>query len=302
VGLPGFSGAQIWRLDPAGGYLRAWPTEETAERLAWIHGLQARARRDGNRFVPAIFTGRSGATVVESAGRCWEAGTWQPGEADYHARPSPIRLARACQALARLHLAWSGETTGLLSPIPAVLRRRQALHAVVEWRQPVRRLPDDPLDPVAPIVGRAMRLLGRWLPEVPVWLDRCAGLSLPLQPCHGDPWHDHVLFTGDEVTGWIDFGAARLDHPASDLARLLGSLVGDDAEGWRQGLAAYTERCRLSAEECDLARMLDRSATVLAIGRWLARLDANESGHDRRRLAVRLSDLVRRVESWHVEE
>ena len=60
-----------------------------------------------------------------------------------------------------------------------------------------------------------------------------------MQPCLCDPWHDHVLFTGDQVSGVIDYGSVKEDHIAVDLARLLGSLVEDDENAWSIGLKAY---------------------------------------------------------------
>ena len=91
----------------------------------------------------------------------------------------------------------------------------------------------------------------------------------PLQPCLCDVWNDHVLFGGDCVTGLIDYGAMKIDHPAVDLARLLGSLVQDDAAGWATGLAAYREVRPLSADEEELARALDVTGTVAAAAVWL---------------------------------
>ncbi len=53
-------------------------------------------------------------------------------------------------------------------------------------------------------------------------------LKVPIQPCIGDIWHDHILFLGDGVSGLVDFGGMRADTVAGDIARLLGSLVADD--------------------------------------------------------------------------
>ena len=69
-----------------------------------------------------------------------------------------------------------------------------------------------------------------------------------------DLWHDHILFTGNAVTGLIDFGSVKEDHVAVDLARLLGSMIGDDAAIWEVGLSAYQRIQPLSAEEAALAR------------------------------------------------
>ena len=92
---------------------------------------------------------------------------------------------------------------------------------------------------------------------------------VPLQPCLRDVWHDHVLFTGDEVTGLIDPHAARSDNVATDLARLLGSLVGDDCAGWDAGLAAYQTIRPLALAELALVEMFDQSAVLLSGMTWL---------------------------------
>ena len=101
--------------------------------------------------------------------------------------------------------------------------------------------------------------------RIPICLKRWADRTWPLQPCLCDVWHDHVLFDGDRVTGLVDYGAVKIDHPAVDVARLLGSLVEDDADGWAIGLTAYREVRPFTADEAQLARALD------CRGRWRGR-------------------------------
>src|SRR5205807_3808434 len=67
-----------------------------------------------------------------------------------------------------------------------------------------------------------LRTLPKILPIEIGRLESLADISLPLQPCIRDIWHDHVLFTANDVTGVIDFGAVDMDTPATDIARLLG--------------------------------------------------------------------------------
>ena len=61
-------------------------------------------------------------------------------------------------------------------------------------------------------------------------------LAIPLQPAIRDLWHDHLLFTGDQLTGLIDFDAMQMDSIALDLTRCLGSLVPGDTAKWRRVL------------------------------------------------------------------
>jgi len=118
-----------------------------------------------------------------------------------------------------------------------------------------------------------------------------------VQPCIRDIWHDHVLFTGDEVTAIIDFGAMDIDTPATDVARLLGSLVGDDEAGWRIGVSAYSTIRPLSTVEEHTAKALDTSSPILAGCNWLRwiRVEGRQF-EDRERIIERFRRIVARCE------
>jgi aminoglycoside phosphotransferase (APT) family kinase protein len=100
---------------------------------------------------------------------------------------------------------------------------------------------------------------------------------VPVQPCLCDVWHDHVLFTGEAVTGLVDYGEVKPDHPAVDLARLLGDLIGDDERRFHLGLAAY--RAAGGPVEVDehFVRLLDRTGVVCAVIHWVNELTAGSS-------------------------
>ena len=93
---------------------------------------------------------------------------------------------------------------------------------------------------VRSLAERAWALSQTWAEWVPRALATWAERPLPLQPCLCDVWHDHVLFEGDTVTGVIDYGGAKIDHVAVDLARLLGSMAGDKAKLRAAGLPLFT--------------------------------------------------------------
>lgn len=117
-----------------------------------------------------------------------------------------------------------------------------------------------------------------------------------MQPCLRDIWHDHVLFTGEEVTGMIDYGGMDIDTPATDIARLLGSLVADDEAGWSTGLTAYADVRPLSSDEILAAKALDTSGTILAGCNWLRWIYVDgRSFEDRAQVAGRFRRIVERV-------
>ena len=120
--------------------------------------------------------------------------------------------------------------------------------------------------------------------------------QVPLQPCIRDIWHDHVLFQGEEVSGLIDFGALRIENVATDVARLLGSLVGNDKRGWQRGLDAYAEVRPLSSDELQLAEAFDLSGTLLGGINWVQWIYLEERQfEDRGAVLGRLGEHVARL-------
>jgi Ser/Thr protein kinase RdoA (MazF antagonist) len=273
VAAGGFSGAVVWRGEDEAGTpifaLKAWPAEGmTADRLRLIHGWMLDVQ--GLAFVPRVLAALDSATVVEHGGRVWDIERWMPGTADFHANPCRERLTAACAALARLHRAWSRRSRTVPS-CPAVLRRLRLLD---EWNALRSRFHAagaagassviDALRRGAEIVDRhadaARRRLDRWMP-----------FPSTVQPCLCDVWHDHVLFTGNELTGIIDYGAMKEDHVAVDLARLLGDLAGDDDAAFAAGLAAYAAAGGILDRPAKFVRDLDQTGTLCGIIGWIRR-------------------------------
>jgi Ser/Thr protein kinase RdoA (MazF antagonist) len=301
-GHSGFSGAELWRVKTPGGNwcLKAWPTSFQVEQLRHAHWLMRQGRAAGLEYVPAPHDSSDGSGCVTTTGHIWDLTSWQPGRADFHSHPSPSRLEAACAALGDLHRAWRPVRPGR-GLLPAVRRR---LAAIDQWQtlvrsgwQPEFNSCDD--DALAAWAERAWIVLGFAVRRVPMWLAGWTDVRMPLQPCLCDVWHDHVLFTGDDVTGLIDFGSAKTDHVAVDLARLLGSLVEDDPELREAGLEAYDREVGLAAEDRALVDVLDRTGAVLSLANWMRWIyleGRRFPGDDR--VAARVAGLVRRVESW----
>jgi Ser/Thr protein kinase RdoA (MazF antagonist) len=290
----GFSGARLWRIGDA-FCLRAGPPAQDPTHLAFVHRLMNSARRNGLHFVPTVFAATNGRTVVEHEGRLWELMDRMPGRATYHDSPSRLKLQSACTALGRLHRSWSAGSPPQLSSYPPALSRRLQAAA--------RGLPTGvdftPLDPARPVVERARRVLPPWMERLRSLLVPALPKPEPMQPCLCDVWHDHLLFEGDRLTGLVDYAAVKYDHIAVDVARLLGSLVEDDEDGWREGLVAYSRQRPLSEEDEALAHKLDVTGTILGAANWVRWLsDPQRTFEDRAAAARRLERLVGRIERW----
>jgi Ser/Thr protein kinase RdoA (MazF antagonist) len=297
----GFSGARLWRWEgDEGRYcIKAWPAGEHDYQgtVAFAHRAMNRARRQGLLFVPTL------RAAEVRADRMWEVTDWMPGKADFHQFPTKARLEAALIALARLHVAWHvNDPSRRAQPSVGLWRRfdraTQWTERIESSWQPV--VACDPSGLLTPLVHRAWPLLRHWLPciaaQLAPWRQR---VSL-LQPCLCDIWHDHVLFQSDQVSGIVDFGSLRDDDVTVDVARLLGSLVGDNGEQWTIGLEAYRRVRPLSVEEEALARALDRTGTIIGLANWLNWL-CTEPPRDidnPQRAAERIQSLLGRLESW----
>ena len=231
----GLSGAQFWRLvAPRGALgLRCWPTEHPSpERLDSSTAVLRHAAVAASTFCQCrlrrVAGQRSSSTPAIS-------GNWRPGCRGGRLRPSPSveKLRAAMTALAKFHVAVAdfprpptarlrsaqvaGDRCSRLTRLHELHARRHRELSARDRRQILAR----PRAARPPIRRRAARAPSRTRSPNS---NRSPNIPFPLQPCLRDIWHDHVLFTGDKVTGLVDFGAIDIDTPATDIARLLGSL------------------------------------------------------------------------------
>lgn len=249
----GLSGGRLWR-SPLGWRLKAWPRHDvSAAHLRQTHlWLRHAAALD---FVPRVLGTRTGDTVVIDGEGIWDIVTWMPGEPLLQ-EATPTRLHAAGRALAALHLMWrtAASRTG---PCPAVERRLLALSRAPEANFAAARLTD---------AYRRHREAS--LEE----LMRHRFTDFALHPCLCDVRTEHVLFTGERVSGLIDFGAAQIDHPAADLARLLGDCVPGNRHAWQPLLEGYESLRPLAPREHELIGVLERAGAVASLVTWIERM------------------------------
>lgn len=305
----GFSGAQLWRVELVGTKeelcLRRWPLQQQdAVPLQAIHRAQQFAAQQ-LVFVPKLNATHAGETLVHAAGAWWELSAWLAGAADYHAHPSSAKLGAALQALAKLHQRWAEFRPGNMTshaPPPTILRRLARLETLLstDERAIRRALETHTPSPTLPgLAFRAEQLLEFFTDLAPATHDqlvRAAVIAVPLQTCLRDVWHDHILFTGDEVSGIVDYGAVGWDSVATDVARLAGSLARDDADAWRTCLAAYQQIRALSTDELVLVEVCDAANVLLSGMNWLEWLLVERRQFDgESRILARLDETLARL-------
>lgn len=306
----GLSGGMVWKIEtPAGkGALRRWSNRFTPERIATIHRLMEHAGKNGCDFIPTPIASRDGRTCIPLGGYNWDLCTWMEGE-PLSTEPEGKLLQVGVQAIARWHQATphvrfplgaldsaelvAAMQAGQMAPCPAWLRRKQ------EWSRLVPRvLAADARHAVG--VGDLFHRTQRAIREVWDAFDYLFAQSVPMVPlriCLRDVHRDHVLFTGDKVTGIIDFGAIGIDSAACDLARFLGSAVPDRPHLWEQALQAYVQCAPLSDVERQWTFLLDWTGTLIGVLRWADWLTSLELPQ-RQAAIARWERLLGRVESW----
>ena len=279
-----FSGAMVARVrtgDPEGDLVLKSFAATARPRITWVHGLMGHLRESGCREVPAVVAARCGGTIIEAAdGSAWEAVRFVSGRAT--AEPSAAQARAAAATVARLHLAAAAWpiAAGRVGVPPAVTRRIDQASRLRDaaWD----RLADSPLartplgDAVAARLATAAAV-GRDV-GLEAALRRVASERVAPVPLHAvlrDLWWSHVLFASDDparVSGVIDFHAAAIDTPATDLARLLGSWprgpLSSLATGWGDALEAYEAARPLIPEERRLVPWLDATATIFGLDNW----------------------------------
>ena len=202
------------------------------------------------------------------------------------------------RTLAQLHTAANAVPSDRAGPSPSLVTRlammRHNDHKVLDAIEQALASKSQ-----TPWERRARVLLDRYrqvASTVMRELQAVQAATVPLQVCHGDLWRDHVLFRGEQVSGIIDFGAMKVESPATDIARLLGSLAGDDPQCWKAGLMAYHQMRPLQDPESRLIEVFDHSATLLAGVNWLKWLLLEERQFDSpQRVLERMDEILERL-------
>ncbi len=287
----GLSGATIWRVATAGQVfsIRHWP--KAIADPSWIERtaqILQHAHTHGAPFLPQPI----GPPYLSVNGDWWEATTWCPGTPELVTKPLPLLVQAATEALAKFHLA-GNDFSIAKGPSPAILQRAALLESCID------RIPRSQAMLPAEWRDVAQRLAGCLPPLVKIaqpWVRRFVEVVLPLQPVQIDSRPEHFLFTGDTVTGLIDFGAMRIDTRAVDVARLTGEL----AKGDRHQRDVLVELYNTFTEEpvdVRLVEALDASGAVLAAVNWLGWLASGRALlHDPAALRHRLENLAERTE------
>jgi Ser/Thr protein kinase RdoA (MazF antagonist) len=289
LGASGFSGSRVFLVErpglPERFVLKSFAPHATRRHAAWVHRLMRHLRAEGIGQVPALFDSRCGdrgTLVADADGVLWELAAFMSGRPCE--RPSIGQATAAADLLARVHIAASslpGETRPP-APSPGLLRRSEQARAVLArpWRDrhAACRGADDPL--VARL-GAAAAIFER-MGGANV-LERLASLEpkpLPLQPVLRDVWSEHVFFgngpdDAERVTAIVDYHAAGIDTPATDLARLFGNWSREDGEecthlldAWSGPLAAYDRVRPLGDAERRLVPVLASTAAIFGLDNW----------------------------------
>ncbi|MAT71160.1 MAG: hypothetical protein CMJ58_16740 [Planctomycetaceae bacterium] len=334
-----FSGAAVWRVSLPGGdralkrslvglpgagkkrpfvhapkFATEHANEAVAEAMSRWHKFQNHLAAIEPRLVAQIYAAQSGQTIVSSRGCYWQLETWLPGAADFAESPSEHRVIAAAKALAKLHLAAAGfpgtdtldEIIAAGQSIPHDLSQRLSRSRKLlasELKGLVSRLNGVDKNAATALLADVLRMAAPHLPQLADELARACEADFDVKWILGDAREGNILFSGAEVTGFVDLGTARRSIQAGDLVRMLGSMVGDDRARWLVGLAAYESVRPLPLEELRVIDLLRRSEIVLSAANWVGWLMPGEplaqSGEQRYldRLAA-LADRLRRLTRW----
>ncbi len=268
----GLSGAKLWQVTQGNEHfcLRQWPTvHPTAKELTAIHGLITHVCSAGLRIVPLPRPTIASETFFTIEGHLWELSHWLPGQT--REAYTPEQMASGMETLARFHIVAASYSLPKFGPAPGLQKRRKLLMQLREGllaqlEQATRAAPRTQLRETA---QQVLADIAQVLPVVLNAVERATAVPTRLQWCLRDVHKGNLLFTGNQVTGVVDFGAAAIDSLAGDVARLVGSLAGGDSQIWQMCLKTYTKYHPLTPEELHAVAAYDAGGVVAAATNWL---------------------------------
>ena len=288
---------RYWMIETSEGIfcLRRWPKELTnIERLQFIQAVLWNAVCEGIETVPLPLETRERKGIVNCDGSFWELLPWigefpEISSEFFHSAFSvdeveenvwenfadePFKIASAMFALAQFHEAVADfplpdPPQSLSAGINERLSRCQIwtsgrLETLRRTLEGVCKLPQNDAESHLAEVGLEYLDLIVPLSETNLaLLNQAAGLPIAVQPVIRNACSRHLRFDEDGVCGMIDFTELGVDAVALDVATLLGSLAGGDADAWNYGLKTYQALRPLSENERSLTLAFDASQTFL---------------------------------------
>ena len=294
----GFSGARVWKVQSREGLqyairLTDCPEAGEIDRRNALCEWMASAFASGLNCVPAplkpVTGGLSGADgrfqcrgyLLKDAAGIWQMEPWMPGES-LSGSPTATQLSEAMGVLGRIHL--SGRIFAVSSSSSACLRVQVAASPGINRRlKIVQELLSGFLASLQSMARadldrrfggaakRACGILCRRLQGLQAMLMAASDVSVPLQPLLRDLWRPHVLYSGDRVTGVIDWNAAATDHVSMDAARLLRSWYRTDHECLRLAMQQFCDDRRMPPYERSLLQAFDAANVLLSPVTWMRR-------------------------------
>ncbi len=328
----GFSGAIVWKLrledEPSFAVpglhdwaIRCWPAETSLERVLEIHSVIRHARQLQCGFLPQYRPcQRSGLTAFENQQRVWECSQWMPG-----APPNLVRSVKSVApqlgfALAQFHNATASmgrQFSKSALVIDSRLHRLRTLEKISNQGSfaPAAMKSDVKLHWASNILQQ------HWTTKVTTAktvLNELQAISWHQQYVLRDVHCQNTLFDNEQLTAILDYDALRIDSPAADIARLIGSMqlglteelwqgvseifseaaTETKTEGykelvWQSLLAAYRQIRAFSEQEERLARLLVEVSPVVNLANWVVWL-AQEPA----RFQGRMEEAIVRMCDW----
>ncbi|MGI9470578.1 MAG: phosphotransferase [Rubripirellula sp.] len=282
---PGFSGAFVAFCRASSGAdfaLKRWPKETPRSRIEEVHRVVQHSASNGCDFVAKPqWIDATSSTLFAFQGSHWELSAWRSGQA---ATPdaSRNRIEAGARAIAQFHASVT-VLDGSRQIAPAVLNRLTRLEE--RSAQIPRVLESTECSELNPELARVLldaTQLVRWKwDEVHSRIHRSLSQYLHrevrTQYVLRDVHRQHVLFENAEVTGLIDFDALRVDTPATDLSRWVGSFLAGGHDGsmvWESALAGFHAESALkdgseTEFEARMAADLCFASTWISLTNWL---------------------------------
>ncbi len=205
----------------------------------------------------------------------WELSSWVPGSPNTSF--TDAQIASAFASTARFHKA-AAQVNLAFGLSPNLSHRQSQLAKLVRPASPTLDQASDKLKtasiegalqgPLATIVELLQRVPQAHIASLQARLNEFATEDLPLHPVVRDLRAEHLLFTGDQLTGLVDFDAMQMDSVAYDLSRLTSSMRLNEPQ-LHLALSTYHAERPIQAAEAKLVQLLTAVSRLLAPLSWV---------------------------------